>query len=63
MKLSVIFLIAVALVGMTLVMFITKTYVVPRYQTFNCDLLLGGWHPDVPQNIQEYCRKRNIISE
>lgn len=24
---------------------------------YNCDMLIGGWHPDVPLVVQEECRK------
>ena len=24
---------------------------------YNCDMLLGGWHPDVPTYIIDECRK------
>ena len=24
---------------------------------YNCDILLGGWHPDVPVNVIDECRK------
>jgi len=63
MKQSVIFLVMIALTGIAMVMFITKNYLEPQQKTFNCGLLVGGWHPDVPQHIQEYCRKRSTTSE
>lgn len=25
--------------------------------TYNCNLLMGGWHPDVPAKVMEQCRK------
>lgn len=28
--------------------------------TYNCNLLIGGWHPDVPLKVQEECRKKRI---
>ena len=24
---------------------------------YNCDMLIGGWHPDVPTKVIEQCRK------
>jgi hypothetical protein len=24
---------------------------------YNCDMLIGGWHPDVPTKVIEECRK------
>lgn len=26
---------------------------------FDCRMLIGGWHPDVPTQIVEQCRKGN----
>lgn len=28
--------------------------------TYNCNLLIGGWHPDVPANVVEECRNKRI---
>jgi hypothetical protein len=28
--------------------------------TYNCNLLIGGWHPDVPAKVIEECRKNRI---
>jgi hypothetical protein len=28
-----------------------------RTNKFDCRLLIGGWHPDVPKNAIEKCRK------
>lgn len=33
-----------------------KNQVVVKY---DCRLLIGGWHPDIPLKVQEECRKRN----
>ena len=33
-----------------------KTKVVVKY---DCRILIGGWHPDVPVAVQEQCRKRS----
>jgi hypothetical protein len=27
---------------------------------YDCRMLMGGWHPDVPLAVQEECRKRSI---
>ena len=24
---------------------------------YDCNMLMGGWHPDVPAQVQEECRK------
>jgi hypothetical protein len=26
--------------------------------TYDCSMLIGGWHPDVPVKVQEECRQR-----
>jgi hypothetical protein len=26
---------------------------------YDCRQLIGGWHPDVPPEVMEECRKRN----
>jgi hypothetical protein len=26
--------------------------------TYDCSMLIGGWHPDVPVKVQEECRRR-----
>ena len=33
-----------------------RTQVVVKY---DCRVLIGGWHPDVPVAVQGECRKRN----
>lgn len=25
---------------------------------YNCDMLIGGWHPDVPVEVQKQCREK-----
>ena len=25
---------------------------------YDCSVLIGGWHPDVPLKVQEECRRR-----
>lgn len=27
---------------------------------YDCSMLVGGWHPDVPVKVQEECRKREL---
>ena len=29
----------------------------PTTVRYNCDILIGGWHPDVPVKVIEECRK------
>jgi hypothetical protein len=31
-----------------------STVIVVKY---DCEILIGGWHPDVPVAVQEECRK------
>jgi hypothetical protein len=26
---------------------------------YDCRILIGGWHPDIPLKVQEECRKRS----
>jgi hypothetical protein len=26
---------------------------------YDCRMLIGGWHPDVPVKVQEECKKRS----
>jgi len=28
--------------------------------TYDCRMLMGGWHPDVPIKVQEECRNKRI---
>jgi len=34
-----------------------KNQVVVKY---DCRMLMGGWHPDIPLKVQEECKKRSI---
>lgn len=34
-----------------------KNQIVVKY---DCRMLIGSWHPDVPVAVQEECQKRNI---
>lgn len=27
---------------------------------YDCSMLIGGWHPDVPVKVQEECRKMEL---
>jgi hypothetical protein len=27
---------------------------------YDCSVLIGGWHPDVPVKVQEACKKREL---
>jgi len=27
---------------------------------YDCSVLIGGWHPDVPVKVQEECKKREL---
>lgn len=35
-----------------------KVFDIPRVVRYNCDMLMGGWHPDVPLKVIEECRKK-----
>ena len=34
-----------------------KIFDKPQEVRYNCDMLIGGWHPDVPVKAIEECRK------
>jgi hypothetical protein len=42
---------------------IVSTYVIIIFSIpenemrYNCNMLIGGWHPDVPVKVAEECRK------
>jgi hypothetical protein len=27
---------------------------------YDCSVLIGGWHPDIPLKVQEQCKKREL---
>jgi hypothetical protein len=27
---------------------------------YDCSMLIGGWHPDVPVKVQEECKKKEL---
>jgi hypothetical protein len=31
-----------------------------RQTRYNCSMLIGGWHPDVPASVIEECRKQKV---
>jgi hypothetical protein len=31
---------------------------IPEYIIYDCRMLIGGWHPDVPVEIINQCRKQ-----
>ena len=35
-----------------------KAFDIPQVVRYNCDMLVGGWHPDVPLKVIEECRKK-----
>jgi len=35
-----------------------KAFDIPEVVRYNCDMLIGGWHPDVPLKVIEECRKK-----
>ena len=35
-----------------------KVFEIPTVVRYNCDMLVGGWHPDVPPKVIEECRKK-----
>ena len=48
--------IVVTVIGLiTLIHFAESNTVTVKY---DCRVLIGGWHPDVPAAVQEQCRSR-----
>jgi hypothetical protein len=35
-----------------------KTFDIFTPVQYNCDMLIGGWHPDVPKKVIDECRKK-----
>ena len=35
-----------------------QAFDIPQVVRYNCDMLIGGWHPDVPVKVIEECRKK-----
>ena len=35
-----------------------KTFDIFTPVSYNCDMLIGGWHPDIPKKIIDECRKK-----
>ena len=33
----------------------------PGVVRYNCDMLIGSWHPDVPQKVIDECRKNKNV--
>ena len=36
-----------------------KKFDKPHIIRYNCDMLIGGWHPDVPPEVIQKCRDPN----
>jgi hypothetical protein len=41
-----------------LVVFLIRNWPEQHSARYNCGILIGGWHPDVPPSVQEQCRSR-----
>lgn len=35
-----------------------KVFAIPEVVRYNCDMLVGGWHPDIPPKVIDECRKK-----
>jgi hypothetical protein len=35
-----------------------RAFDIPEIVRYNCDTLVGGWHPDVPPKVIDECRKK-----
>jgi hypothetical protein len=50
---------AVSIVGIIcLVVFLIRNWPEEHSARYDCRILIGGWHPDVPPSVQEQCRSR-----
>jgi hypothetical protein len=38
-----------------------KMFDKPEKVRYNCDMLIGSWHPDVPPEVINQCRKERRI--
>ena len=41
-----------------LVVFLIRNWPEEHSARYDCGILIGGWHPDVPPSVQEQCRSR-----
>jgi len=41
-----------------LVVFLIRNWPEDSVARYDCGILIGGWHPDVPPSVQEQCRSR-----
>ena len=50
---------ALSVVGVILlVVFLIRNWPEDPVARYDCGILIGGWHPDVPPSVQERCRSR-----
>ena len=50
---------ALSVVGLIcLVVFLIRNWPEEHSAQYDCGILIGGWHPDVPPSVQERCRSR-----
>ena len=48
----------VAIVILSIIMFVMLDDNTVKY---DCNMLIGGWHPDIPKSITEQCTKGKMI--
>lgn len=44
------------------ILFWATHYGSPKNETFDCAMLVGGWHPDVPQTVRDGCNSPNKMT-
>jgi hypothetical protein len=56
---SVTLVVVIFLIGfITLMHYTESSSIIVRY---DCRMLIGGWHPDVPTTVQKQCREKYKI--
>ena len=65
MKSQMFWFIAMWIVFCGLIIYLTELSRKQEFYKLNCELLLGGWHPDVPKKFIELCEeaKRTMRSD
>lgn len=51
-------IVAIATAGIVWLLLVTKS---SRHE-FDCTMLVGGWHPDVPQTVRDGCKSPNKMT-
>ena len=65
MKPSIVWIVGMWIVFCGLIIYMTEVSRREEVYKLNCELLLGGWHPDVPKDYAKLCEeaKRTMRSD